>query len=619
MNQHARLLALAAFSVHAMAFAAEPIDYRAKSREVGARAVLWTEASRFDFNGTALTLADWPTPEGEWQLVDGELVATAGEHNRVIQVDVHAPGPVRIAFDAVCEANADGRIGDITVLLNSAPDKRFFRSGYALTIGSYYNNCATFYRFGKPFAKTEHSPVVAGRRHRVVVTFVDGHIRYWLDDKLVLEAWDPEPIVPAPNRHVGLRTWNTRLRIDNLVISRAADAAAARPKPARSYDCVRRSADITVDGQLAESCWQTTDWLRVDQPLGDAQLEQTEVCLVWDDIALYAAARLRDEHIAATMSERDSRVWREECLEFFFDPRTRGQQYYEINVNALGACYDAANTVDASMHRTVMESAWNPENTTIATRRTEDGWHLEMRVRFDSMPAAPRVPPLHGDLWRANVFRINALSDGTISNAAWAPTKAFHDPARFGAIRFLHPARAAAQQQRIAAAAALFADPGAALSRPLSARLQAANVHTTDGTPLTYDNRRRVWRDPTSKTTLAVEADADVPGVVEARLDGRGLRVSWTVAAPGRFAFLAHLYPKAVEFRDRGKADGAMLRAALPGVTEPISLLINRAEWQLQVLEPAAAGALTLTIDPGPAGNDMLDKIYFALYELGPQ
>ena len=127
--------------------------------------------------------------------------------------------PLRIELEVTNYANPDGSIGDITILLNAENSKDFFRSGYALTTGSYYNSCTTFYRLGKPIAKTEHSPLVSGKTYKVIIELVNGHIRYWLNDEIILEAWDTEQLKMNPELWMGIRTWNTKMSINWFAVS----------------------------------------------------------------------------------------------------------------------------------------------------------------------------------------------------------------------------------------------------------------------------------------------------------------------------------------------------------------------------------------------------------------
>ncbi|GAF69184.1 unnamed protein product, partial [marine sediment metagenome] len=128
--------------------------------------------------------------------------------------------PVRVEFEATSFADDQGLLGDITVLLNSisGPGDAFFNNGYAFTTASYRNSCTAFYKKGKPIARTECSPVESGEMNLMVLEFDKGHIRYWLNGQIILEAWDEIPLKMDSKYWIGIRTYDTRMIVDNLTI-----------------------------------------------------------------------------------------------------------------------------------------------------------------------------------------------------------------------------------------------------------------------------------------------------------------------------------------------------------------------------------------------------------------
>jgi len=208
-----------ALSLHDGLFAQEhdPAFFLERSREQRTQKVTWKETASFSFDNPA-DIANYPVPEGAWEINSGTLRAVKGDRNRAILL-LHTVGdPVRIEFDATNTADDAGRLGDITVLLNSVPGKNFFSHGYSLTTASYWNSCTTLYKQGKPIAKTEYTPVMSGKKHHVALEFNKGHIRYWLDDQIILEAWDDTPLVMDSECWIGIRTWATQMVVDNVVV-----------------------------------------------------------------------------------------------------------------------------------------------------------------------------------------------------------------------------------------------------------------------------------------------------------------------------------------------------------------------------------------------------------------
>ncbi|MFC1607816.1 hypothetical protein ACFL47_07580 [Candidatus Latescibacterota bacterium] len=190
-----------------------------RSRDQRSQEVTWKKAAGFTFDKSS-DLNRYPIPEGKWEIAGGKLRAIDGDRNRAILLTKNVGDPVRIEFDATNTANSEGFLGDITVLLNSVDSNRFFGNGYALTTSSYWNNCTTFYRKGKSIARTEYTPVVSGVKNHVVLEFVHGHIRYWLNGEIILEAWDQEPLEMEDGNWIGIRTWATDMVVDNVVVYR---------------------------------------------------------------------------------------------------------------------------------------------------------------------------------------------------------------------------------------------------------------------------------------------------------------------------------------------------------------------------------------------------------------
>lgn len=110
----------------------------------------------------------------------------------------------------------------------TSADAGYWKAGYALTTGSYWNNCSTFYRLGKAMANTQHSPLVAGKRHHVVLEYAQGHIRYQVDGQIILEAWDETPLPMKPDTWLALRTWDTHMTVHDLKIFHAAGVTSFR-------------------------------------------------------------------------------------------------------------------------------------------------------------------------------------------------------------------------------------------------------------------------------------------------------------------------------------------------------------------------------------------------------
>lgn len=151
--------------------------------------------------------------QGKWVVDNNKLLASQGQANRAILLAPSGHDPVRIELEVSLKPVEQGRIGDITILLNIQDDAKFMATGYALTTGSYWNNCTTFYRQRKALANTQWSPLKPNVVHKVALEYDHGQMRYWLDGRILLETWDYQPLPMTPTAWIGLRTWHTDLTV----------------------------------------------------------------------------------------------------------------------------------------------------------------------------------------------------------------------------------------------------------------------------------------------------------------------------------------------------------------------------------------------------------------------
>jgi hypothetical protein len=186
--------------------------------------VSWEEAVTYTFDDPAM-LSSFPVAAGKFEISDGALKAIEGPTNRAIMISKNNFGDyVRIEMEVTNYANEKtGRTGDISFMLNSLPDDKyavFFFNGYSFTTASFANSNTAFYKKGKPLARTEYTPVTPGKKNVAILEYMNGHIRYWLNDEILLEAWDDNPLTMDPNLWIGVRSYDTLMVIDKLTISR---------------------------------------------------------------------------------------------------------------------------------------------------------------------------------------------------------------------------------------------------------------------------------------------------------------------------------------------------------------------------------------------------------------
>ena len=240
----------------------------------------------------------------------------------------------------------------------------------------------------------------------------------------------------------------TPVPLQTAVVQTPAAPVAPMPDP-KSAVVPRIDAQVNIDGVLDEQPWQKaarlTPFVRNDTMM-PARVG-TEVRLWYDQAALYLGWICDDYDIQATFTQRDSRFWEEEVVEFFVTPGAL-DRYFELQWNPLGGTFDAIITNElgpdgrskqfkgdwsytaASMTHAVRVDG-SVQNSTDRDRR----WTVEVRIPFADL----KVPtPKPGDVWRGSFYRFNRDRDGDPEPLSWSPTilPGFHQPTRFGYLRF---------------------------------------------------------------------------------------------------------------------------------------------------------------------------------------
>lgn len=229
-----------------------------------------------------------------------------------------------------------------------------------------------------------------------------------------------------------------------LLVATAVWAQDESSEDLPEYTIRRASAAIVIDGALGEASWQAAEVIDAfDFPwYTEGAKDRTEARMLWDDENLYVSFVSYDPHISATLTERDSGVSRDDCVEVFVAPDTAAVlTYFNFEFNALGTILDRSP-------RDSRSSSWNAEGVQIAL--TIDGtlndesdedrlWIAEIVIPFSSFdPFAPRLPPEDGDVWRLNLYRTGGKVN--LQYMTWSNTLAskpqFHVPERFGIVHF---------------------------------------------------------------------------------------------------------------------------------------------------------------------------------------
>jgi serine/threonine protein kinase/tetratricopeptide (TPR) repeat protein len=131
----------------------------------------------------------WTCVKGRWRVLGGAL---AGEEmtDNILQLDAQATGDVRVELDAMV---AEGRDGEITLLL-CLPETGYASSNiYSLQFGAHSNTTATIQRGNIDIASTS-AGYLPGRWHTVIGEKIGNLLRLSVDGRELLRWRDPEPL-----------------------------------------------------------------------------------------------------------------------------------------------------------------------------------------------------------------------------------------------------------------------------------------------------------------------------------------------------------------------------------------------------------------------------------------
>jgi thiamine biosynthesis lipoprotein ApbE len=261
----------------------------------------------------------------------------------------------------------------------------------------------------------------------------------------------------------------SRWKLVRLAAQRATPDLEATPfSPQRSI-CYRASSPLRIDGRLAEAAWTSIEWSAPFVDIeGDRRLRprfRTRVKMLWDDEFLYLGAEMEEPDVWATLTERDSVIFRDNDFELFIDPDGDTHNYYELEVNALGTVWDLMllkpyRDGGPALH------AWDIAGLKVGVdvRGTinrpgdrDEGWTVEIAMPWKALAeAAPgRRAPKPGEQWRINFSRVEwqvDVADGRYAkrlapdtgrplpedNWVWSPQGAInmHMPERWGFVQF---------------------------------------------------------------------------------------------------------------------------------------------------------------------------------------
>lgn len=194
----------------------------------------------------------------------------------------------------------------------------------------------------------------------------------------------------------------------------------ARPQ---RYEVNFTATPVVIDGGI-DDAWVQAPWSADFVDIrGSGQPQpayRTRIKMLWDKQYLYLLAELEEPHVWATLTKHDAIVFHDNDFELFIDPNKDGQQYFEIEVNALNTLfelvmdkpYNKGGNMDSSWNADGLKSAVKINGTLNNPADRDEGWLVEMAIPFSALERPGRVhQPQPGEYWRMNFSRVQWDTD----------------------------------------------------------------------------------------------------------------------------------------------------------------------------------------------------------------
>jgi hypothetical protein len=231
----------------------------------------------------------------------------------------------------------------------------------------------------------------------------------------------------------------------------------------RHYLCHATGAPLKIDGLAAEPAWQAAAWTdEFVDIVGDRKPKpkyRTRAKMLWDDNYLYVHAELEEPHVWATITKKNSVIFRDNDFEVFIGPDGSNHHYHEFEMNALNTIWELSldkpyrnrGPVHDPDNMPGLRSAVNISGTINDPRDTDKGWSVTIAFPWKDLKkyaGSMACPPNESDTWRIGFSRVEWLIDVVAGkyhkldhpedNWIWSPQGIvdMHAPERWGFVQF---------------------------------------------------------------------------------------------------------------------------------------------------------------------------------------
>jgi hypothetical protein len=177
--------------------------------------------------------------------------------------------------------------------------------------------------------------------------------------------------------------------------------AAFSQHPRKQLEALKTDSQIIIDGYLDETEWRNalpaTDFFQYDPYNGAPATEQTEIRILYDDVAIYIGAMMFDsapDSILTELGFRDTDDLNNDYIGFIFLPFNDGLNGVQFAVSASGVQYDSKIYNDNG------DAGWDAVWAS-RVKILENGWSAELKIPYSAL----RFSENADQTWGFNVER----------------------------------------------------------------------------------------------------------------------------------------------------------------------------------------------------------------------
>lgn len=236
-----------------------------------------------------------------------------------------------------------------------------------------------------------------------------------------------------------------------LMFCAFANEVSAQQDQRVSYTAHQAVAKIHIDGQM-DTTWHSDQWSKnwKDIVTGEDGLYRTRFKSTWDEDYLYFLVEAIDPDISASIDTNHAPLFKyDHIIELFLDPHGDQRNYYELQINALGARWEL--TLDKPYAQGGKASSPNQldhlryaigiNGTLNDASDIDHSWIVEIAIPWSSLDKIDVTSALpHPDM-RINLSRV-FQDDKDVDTPGkywlWQPMGAFniHKPDDWGLLQF---------------------------------------------------------------------------------------------------------------------------------------------------------------------------------------